>query len=132
MEQTLLLIKPDATKAKNIGEIISILESKKFRIEEMIMFKFTPELAERFYSEHNSKEFFPDLLMFMTSGKTVAIILTGKNAISRLRHIIGPTDPEMCEPDTIRGKYASSMRRNAVHASDSEEHFLAERRVIFG
>ncbi len=132
MEKSLLLIKPDATKARKIGEIISILEGKKYKIEELVMFKFTKELAEQFYAVHREKEFFKDLLGFMCSGKTVAITVSGRNVISRLRHLIGPTDPEECGPESIRGRFATSIRRNAVHASDSEESFKAEHSAIFG
>jgi nucleoside-diphosphate kinase len=109
-----------------------MLEANKFKIEEMIMFRFSKELAERFYAVHIDKEFFPDLLKFMTSGRTIALIVSGQNAVSRVRHLIGPTDPAECEPDTIRGKFATSLRRNAVHASDSPEHYLTEKEVIFG
>ncbi len=132
MEKTLLLIKPDATKARKIGEIISIIESKRYKIDEIIMFRFTKELVEQFYSVHREKEFFEDLQEFMCSGKTVAIVISGLNVITRIRNLIGPTDPEKCRPGTIRGQFATSLRRNAVHASDSESSFKSEHRAIFG
>ncbi|MBN2829868.1 MAG: nucleoside-diphosphate kinase [Candidatus Cloacimonetes bacterium] len=132
MEKTLVLIKPDAVRAGKIGEIISMFEAKKFKIDAMLMFRFTNEIVERFYAVHREKDFFPDLLKFMTSGNTIAMIVSGQNTVSRVRNLIGPTDPAECEPDTVRGRFATSVRRNAVHASDSHEHYLIEKEVIFG
>jgi len=131
MEKTLLLLKPDAVKRRLAGRIIERLEDKGLAIMAMKMFRFTRETAEKFYSDHIGKPFYEPLVKFMTSGPTIAIVLSGKNAIAVVRKLIGKTDSSQAEPGTIRGDFGLSNRYNLVHASDSKESFEKEAATIF-
>ncbi len=132
MQTTLLLIKPNAVKNKNIGEIISIIEKDNFIIKDIRYFHFDENLINEFYHEHIGKPFFANLKTFMLSGITIAFKLERENAISRLRQINGDTDPSKREAGTIRDLYADSITANAVHSSDSEANAIRELGIIFG
>ncbi len=120
VELTLMIIKPDATAKRAIGDIISMVEDK-FEIRGIIMKRLTREEAERFYAVHKGKPFYESLVEFMTSGPVVGLLLAGEDAIRRLREVVGATDPSKAEPGTIRAKFGTDIQRNAVHASDSKE-----------
>ncbi len=115
-----MIIKPDATAKKVIGDIISMVEDK-FEIRGIIMKTLTVEEAREFYAVHKGKPFYDALVEFMTSGPVVGILLEGENAIKRLREVVGATDPKKAAPGTIRAKFGTDVQRNAVHASDSPE-----------
>ena len=108
IERTLVVIKPDGVEKGLIGEIISRFERKGFEIKALKMFKFTREQAEEFYKVHKGKNFFNDLIEFITSGPVVAMILEGDSAVKVVRLMIGPTDGREAPPGTIRGDYALS------------------------
>ena len=130
-EQTLLLIKPNATAQKHIGEIITIIERNGYDILKLRSFTFDLPLAHAFYEEHAGKEFFERLINFMTSGMTVAALLEKENAVADLRELVGDTYPERRKPGTIRAVYADNITENAVHASDSPMHAKREIALIF-
>ena len=132
IESTLLLIKPNAVKNKNIGEIISIMEKDNFIIKDIKYFRFDEKLIYEFYQEHQGKSFFVHLKEFMTSDITIALKLERENAIMRLRQINGDTNPAKREPGTVRALYANSITANAVHSSDSEASAKRELALIFG
>ena len=131
MEKTLLLIKPDAVKRRLAGRIIERLEDKGFAIVAMKMFQFTRQAAEKFYSEHVGKPFYEPLVKFMTSGPTIAVVVSGKSAVVVVRKLVGKTDSSQAEPGTIRGDFGLSNRYNLVHASDSKESFEKESAAVF-
>ncbi len=120
VEKTLMIIKPDATAKRAIGDIISMVEDK-FEIAGIIMKKLTVEEAREFYAVHKGKPFYDSLVEFMTSGPVVGLLLQGEDAIKRLREVVGATDPSKARPGTIRAKFGTDIQRNAVHASDSPE-----------
>ena len=130
-ERTLVVIKPDAMKRKLAGKIISRFEEKGFTIESLKSYFFTKEKAEEFYSVHSNKPFFNELVSFITSGPTMALILDGNCAINSVRIMIGSTKSYEAAPGTIRGDLALNITDNIVHASDSYESFIKEARVIF-
>lgn len=130
-EQTLLLIKPNATQKHHIGEILSIVEKHGFNILKLKSFVFDLTLAHQFYEEHIGKEFFERLIKFMTSGLIVAALLEKDEAVYNLRNLIGDTNPEKRKPDTIRYLYADTITENAVHASDTHDHALREIALLF-
>ena len=132
IEETLVLIKPDAVKAAHIGEIIAIYEKNKLEIVKMRMLTMTKEIAAKHYEEHIGRPYYEDLEKFMTSGKIVAMILKGEDAIKRVREINGKTDPNEAADGTIRKLYAESKQHNAVHASDSPENAKREIAIFFG
>lgn len=130
-EQTLCLIKPDAVKQNVIGEIISIFEKNNFKILKMKILKMDKELAENFYSVHKEKHFFNDLIGFMTSGRIVALILERENGIKFLHKLCGNTDSTKAAPNTIRHKFGTDYRVNAVHSSDCPKSANYEIKTIF-
>ena len=132
MDKTFLLIKPTAVEARNVGGIISRLEEAGFRLEALTMKTMSREEASRFYDVHEGKEFYEPLLEYMTSGPTVGMLLRADGAVARLRRTVGSTDPSQAEPGTIRALFGRSVRKNAVHASDSPERVEHEAGIYFG
>ncbi|MEO5354736.1 MAG: nucleoside-diphosphate kinase [Magnetococcus sp. XQGC-1] len=130
MEKTLLLIKPDITKQKLIGKIISIIEENNISIDNILMLKLKKSEAELFYKDHEKKFFFNELVNFITSDKIVAIILSGENIINETRKLIGDTNFKNAEKNTIRALFATSLTENAVHASDSKVSAIKEINLI--
>ncbi len=130
-ERTLLIIKPDGVRRGLIGEIISRIERKGLKIVNIKMLKMTRECAEKLYDIHRGKDFFEGLIKFMTSGKIVAVIIEGNEAVEVLRRLVGPTDGRKAAPGTIRGDFSLSNRENVVHAADSPERAMYEISVVF-
>ncbi len=130
-EQTLFICKPDAVKRNLTGQIIARFEQKGFKILKLKMFTFTKEQAENFYSVHKDKPFFGELVNFITSGRVVAAIIEGNNAIATVRLMIGSTKSFEASPGSIRGDFGLGFTDNIIHASDSAESFSHEERVAF-
>ena len=130
-EQTLIIVKPDAVKRNLAEEILSRFKKKGFSVSKLKTFNFTVEMAEQFYSVHNSKPFFGELVSFITSGTVVAAIVEGDNVINVTREIIGKTNPKEANPGTIRGDLGTGILENSIHASDSRESFDKEVNIIF-
>jgi nucleoside-diphosphate kinase len=130
--KTLLMIKPDIVERGLYPEIIAILLRNRFSIRRMTMIAFDRETAERFYDIHRGKEFFPSLIDYMTGGPVVALELEGPGIVEDIRVFIGPTDPALARPGTLRYMYGSNIQRNAVHASDSPEAAKKEIAIVFG
>jgi nucleoside-diphosphate kinase len=126
-ERTLILIKPDAVRRKLAGEILRRIEARGFEVAGGKLITVSRDLAERHYAEHEEKPFFGELVEFITSGPTWALVVEGEGAIGTMRKTIGATNPANAEPGTIRGDLAMSMPDNLVHGSDSPES--AEREV---
>ena len=74
-----------------------------------------------FYSEHEGKPFFEELIEYMVSGPIVVAIVEKENCIKDYRAFIGATDPKKAAPGTIRALYGRDISENAIHASDSPE-----------
>lgn len=121
IERTLTIIKPDAVNNKHIGEIIKIFEENQFRILAARVVNLSKAEAEGFYNVHRSRPFFESLTGFMSSGPALAMVLQGDNVISRLRDVMGATDPAKAAPGTIRKLFATGIEHNAVHGSDAPE-----------
>ena len=126
-ERTLILIKPDAVRRKLAGEILGRIEARGFEVAGGKLLTVSRDLAERHYAEHAEKPFFGELVEFITSGPTWALVVVGEGAIATMRKTIGATNPASAEPGTIRGDLAMSMPDNLVHGSDSTES--AEREI---
>ncbi len=121
VERTLTIIKPDAVEAGHAGDIIRIFEANHFRIVAARLVNLTKKEAEGFYAVHRGKGFFESLTSFMSSGHAMPMVLEGENVISRLREVMGATNPAHAAPGTIRKLYATNIERNAVHGSDASE-----------
>jgi nucleoside-diphosphate kinase len=130
-ESTLLIVKPDAVRRGLIGEIISRVERKGLRIEEMRLMRIDRDLAERHYAEHVEKPFFGELVDFITSGEVVVAKVTGREAVAVLRAMMGTTDPAKSAPGTIRGDYGMEITENLIHGSDSLESAKRELDLFF-
>jgi nucleoside-diphosphate kinase len=131
IERTLIVIKPDGFKRSLTGKILARFEDKGLRIENLRLFKFTRDKAEEFYSIHREKEFFNELVSFITSGEVIACIFEGNNAVNTVRLLVGSTKSFEASPGTIRGDFGLGLTDNIIHASDSAESFIKESRVIF-
>lgn len=134
---TLTMIKPDAVSKGLTGTILKDITEAGFSIIALKLTSLTLADAQRFYSIHQGKPFFEDLVNFMTSGPIIAAVLKKENAVENFRKLIGATNPDQAEEGTIRKKYAESTQRNAIHGSDSDEnaaieaHFHFAEREIF-
>lgn len=131
IEQTLSIIKPDATGKNHLGKIIDRFETKGLRVIGAKMMHLSKEKAEGFYAVHKERPFFSDLVNFMTTGPVLVMVLEGENAISLNREIMGATDPKKAAPGTIRADFANSIEENAVHGSDSPENAKTEIAYFF-
>ena len=120
-ERTLVLIKPDAIQRALAGEILARFERRGLEIREARLLTVDRALAEEHYAEHREKPFFGELVDFITSAPTLALVLEGESAISVVRTTMGATNPRDAAPGTIRGDLALAMPDNLVHGSDSPE-----------
>ena len=130
-QRTFSIIKPDATKANNIGAIIARFESEGFRICAMKKIHMTKKDAEGFYFVHRERPFFGELTDFMSSAPCVVMVLEGEDAVRRNREIMGATNPAEADEGTLRKLFASSIGENAVHGSDSPENAEIEINYFF-
>lgn len=117
-EKTFILIKPDAIERGLVGQIISYLEKKGFKIVACQMLRPNQQLLENHYFQLKKKDFFAELIEFMLSGPVIAMVWQGKGIIAYARKILGETDPLLSAPGTIRGDLAIEVGKNLCHASD--------------
>jgi nucleoside-diphosphate kinase len=132
VERTLILIKPDAVRRRLAAEILGRIEARGFEIRAGRLVTVDRALAGEHYAEHAEKAFFSELVDFITSGPTWALVVEGEGAIATMRKTIGATNPANAEPGTIRGDLAMSMPDNLVHGSDSPESAEREVALWFG
>ena len=121
VERTLAIIKPDAVKKRVMGDVIQRYEAAGLTPVAMKMMNLSKSIAEGFYAVHRERPFFNDLTTFMSSGPSVVLVLERENAIQGNRDLMGATDPQKAEPETIRAAHGASIEANAVHGSDSPE-----------
>ncbi len=129
--KTFFMIKPDGVKRNLIGEIISRVEEKGFKITKIKMMTINQNLAEEHYGEHKDKPFFSDLVSFITSGPVVAMQVEGENVVAQIRNLMGATNPSDATPGSIRGDLATELDKNVVHGSDSDESAERELNLFF-
>ena len=132
VERSLILIKPDAVERRLAGEILARIERRGLTLRAGKLIHVDRSLGETHYAEHREKPFFGELVEFITSGPTWALVVEGEGAIATMRATIGATDPANAAPGTIRGDLASSMPDNLVHGSDSAESAQREIALWFG
>lgn len=126
VERTLVLIKPDAVQRKLAGRILDRFEQRGLTLRAAKLLTVSPDLAGEHYAEHREKPFFGELVDFITSSPTLALVLEGEGAIAVVRSTMGSTNPATSAPGTIRGDFALSMPDNLVHGSDSSESAVRE------
>lgn len=126
MQQTLILLKPDAVQRRLIGEITGRFERKGLRLAGMKYLLATRPMAENHYAVHKGKPFYESLLQFLTSGPIVAMVWEGREAVAVGRTLMGATDGAKSPPGTIRGDFSLSVQNNLIHGSDSPENAATE------
>ena len=131
MQQTLSIIKPDATRRSITGKINSMIEGAGLAIVAQKRIHLSKSQAEEFYGVHKERPFFNDLVKFITSGPVVVQVLEADNSISLYRKTMGATNPSEAEPGTIRAEHAESIEANSVHGSDSPENAVIEINFFF-
>lgn len=131
MEHTLLIIKPDAVAAGRVGEILAMVTGAGLEPVALEMRCLADAEVREFYAVHRGKYFYESLMGFMTSGPVVLCALTGEDAVTRLRTLVGVTDPQEAAPGTVRSRFGTSVQRNAVHASDSIQNGQTEVSFFF-
>ena len=131
IEQTLSIIKPDATSRNITGQVNSIIEKSGLKIIGQKRIKLTKETAGKFYEVHKERPFFQDLVSFMISGPVIVQVLQGENAVAFYRKVMGATNPKEAEVGTIRKEFALSIEANSVHGSDSIENAKKEISFFF-
>lgn len=131
-QKTYCMIKPDAVARGLIGRIVERFEDVGLRVERMELGMVTPEQAAANYAEHEGKPFYNGLVEYITSGPVVKMVLSGPDAVSVVRKLMGVTDPKEAAPGTIRGDYGLTLDANIVHGSDSPESAEREIAIFFG
>jgi len=131
MEQTLVLIKPDGMEKHIVGQVIDRFERVGLKVCGLKLIQLTQELLDTWYAHHKDKPFFGELSEFMTSRPVVALVLTGENAVAKVRDLVGPTDSTKAAKGTIRGDFGESIQKNIVHASDALERAEFEVKLLF-
>jgi nucleoside-diphosphate kinase len=131
LERTFSIIKPDAVAAGHAGDILAMLEAAGFKILALRMLHLTQQQAEGFYAVHRERPFFQGLVKFMTEGRIVVMALERESAITKLREVMGATNPANAAEGTIRKKYATNIERNCIHGSDAPETAAVELAYFF-
>ena len=128
---TLLIVKPDGVRRGLVGEVLGRVERKGLTIERMDVRTIDRATAEEHYAEHREKPFFDELVAFIISGPVVVARVTGEEAVTCWRTLMGPTDPVQAQPGSIRGDFATVIGENIVHGSDSAESAERELKLFF-
>ena len=130
--KTFFMVKPDGVERQLTGKIINILESEGYQINKLKKMIIDEEKAKLHYEEHKEKPFFSDLIQFITSGPVVVMELEGNDVITKIRELMGATNPSEAEPGTIRAQFCTEIEKNVVHGSDSIESAERELEIFFG
>lgn len=131
VERTLTILKPDAVAKNIIGAINGRFEQAGLRIVAAKMQHLSKDQAEGFYAVHRERPFFNDLVNFMISGPVLIQVLQGDRAISKLRELMGATNPKEAFAGTIRADFAESIDANVIHGSDSADNAATEITYFF-
>jgi len=131
VERTLILVKPDGVSRGLVGEVVARLERRGLRLVAAELRTLDAATAEDHYGEHVGKPFFASLVEFITGGPLFAAVVEGPRAIEAWRTMMGPTDPVVAAPGTIRGDFGLELQKNLVHGSDSAESAVREIALFF-
>lgn len=132
IEKTYIMLKPDCVKRGLMGEVISRIERKNYKIVDAKMMTLSKEVLREHYAHIADKPFYPEVEEYMTSGPVLAMIVEGDNAVKGMRIIMGATKFEEAAAGTIRGDFASCTSENLIHGSDSAENAAIEIKRFFG
>ncbi len=131
-QRTYVMIKPDAVSRRITGRIVSRFEDAGLVIDRLEMAQLTREQAAANYAEHEGKPFYEGLVDYVTSGPVVRMVISGPDAVSVCRKLIGATNPKDAAPGTIRGDFGLILDANIIHGSDSAESAEREIGIFFG
>ena len=131
MERTLILCKPDCVSLNLVGTVLDRFERAGLSIAATKMLRLTPALLTEHYSHLADRPFFPEIVAFMQSQPVVAVILSGDNAVAKVRELLGPTDSRKAPKGTLRGDFGTGSMENIAHASDSVENAELEVKRFF-
>lgn len=139
LQSTLVLIKPDGLIRSLTGNILTRLSETKLEIIAAKMVRPSRTLAMEHYQHLKDKPFFDELIQYMMGElhdrrKVMAMVYWGEDAIARVRHLAGATNPEQAEPTSIRGSYGrvkGGVFENVIHASENELEAEREIRLWF-
>ncbi|HAG06659.1 MAG TPA: nucleoside-diphosphate kinase [Peptococcaceae bacterium] len=131
MERTFVMVKPDGVQRGLVGEILGRFERKGYKVVALKMLRLSRALAEKHYGEHRDKPFFEGLVRFITSGPVVAAVLEGRDVVTGVRQMMGPTDPAKAPAGTIRGDFGIDVGRNVIHGSDGPDSAAREIALFF-
>jgi len=132
IQQTYVMVKPDAVARGLVGRIIGRFEAVGLTIERLELGMVTPEQAAANYAEHEGKPFYAGLVDYITSGPVVKMVLSGESAVPVVRKLMGATNPADAAPGTIRGDFGLTLDANIIHGSDSPESAAREIAIFFG
>lgn len=124
-----MMVKPDAVRRNLVGEVLRRVEEAGLRVARLKMVQLRPEDAREFYLVHAERPFYESLCASMSSGPIVALVVEGENAQTRLREVVGATDPAKAAEGTIRKAVGLNVEQNSVHASDALE--TAQHEIAF-
>ena len=131
IQKSFVMMKPDAVSRRLMGKILSRFEEKGLQVIAVKLMQIDEELAKTHYGEHADKPFFEDLVTYITSSPSLAMVIKGEDAISTIRKMVGATNPLEADLGTIRGDFAMDTGRNIIHASDSPESAEREINLFF-
>jgi nucleoside-diphosphate kinase len=131
MERTFVMVKPDGVARGLTGEILTRIERRGLRIVALKMAEMNRDVAAEHYGEHRERPFFGELVDFITSGPVVMMVVEGPGAIAVMRTMMGPTDPQVAPPGTMRGDFALEVGENIIHGSDGPESAARELELHF-
>ena len=128
---TLAILKPDTVAAGNAGKVLAFLEGKGFTVRGLRVMHLTEAQAQAFYAVHAARPFFGSLVSFMTEGPVMPVALEREDAVPFLREVMGATDVAKAAEGTVRRLFGTSIERNAIHGSDSDENAAIELGFFF-
>jgi nucleoside-diphosphate kinase len=138
LEKTFFMVKPDGVSRGLEKEILRRVEQAGLKIIQKKRFGMREDQAADLYSPHLGKPFYPGLIKFITSGKVLCCVVEGEDAISRMRELMGPTDPREAGKGNVRGDLreenvlnAEGIIKNLVHGSDSPQSAQREIAIFF-
>ncbi len=131
MQKTLSIIKPDGVRRNLVGLILARMEADQLQISALKMVHLTPEQAQAFYEVHKERPFYEELWKSMCAAPVVVSVLSGENAVTRYRELMGATDPAKAMAGSIRAEFGLSVGENTVHGSDSLENAQTEVSFFF-
>lgn len=132
IQQTYIMLKPDAIQAGIVGAIITRIENKGYQIKKAQLMELDPATVKDHYAHLIDKPFYPKLEAYILSGPVFAMVVEGDEVIEGMRRLMGPTDSLQAAPGTIRGDFGRDVTYNIIHGSDSVEAAEIEIQRFFG